>query len=103
LATLPSAPDDIDALNFMLGVRDFDVARHQPHPPGNPVFIALGKVSTPLLRVIGVASPEVRGLAVWSAVAGAALVLLLMTLWRGVESGPCRGPGRECVGCAPRP
>ena len=90
LATLPSAPDDIDALNFMLGVRDFDVARHQPHPPGYPVFIALGKVSTPLLRVIGVASPEVRGLAVWSTITGAALVLLLMTLWRAIDPDPAR-------------
>ncbi len=90
LATLPSAPDDIDGLNFMLGVRDFDVARHQPHPPGYPVFIALGKLSTPLLRLAGVAAPEVRGLALWSAVAGTALVLLLLALWRAIDADPWR-------------
>jgi len=90
LATLPSAPDDIDALNFMLGVRDFDVARHQPHPPGYPVFIALGKLSTPVVRAIGVPAPEVRGIAVWSAVAGAALVLLLLALWRAIDPDPWR-------------
>ena len=55
----PPALDDIDAVNFTLGVRDFDVAQHQPHPPGYPVFIALGKLSTPVLRAAGVAAPEV--------------------------------------------
>jgi len=90
LATLPSAPDDIDALNFMLGVRDFDVARHQPHPPGYPVFIALGKLATPVVRAIGVPAPEVRGLAVWSAIAGAALVLLLLALWQAIDPDPWR-------------
>jgi len=90
LATLPSAPDDIDSLNFMLGVRDFDVARHQPHPPGYPVFIALGKLSTPVLRAAGVPAPEVRGLAAWSALAGAALVLLILALWRAMDDDPRR-------------
>ena len=74
----------------MLGVRDFDVAHHQPHPPGYPVFIALGKLSTPLLRLAGVAAPEVRGLALWSAVAGTALVLLLLALWRAIDADPWR-------------
>ena len=35
--------EDIDSVNFALGVRDFDVADHRPHPPGYPVYIALGK------------------------------------------------------------
>ena len=30
-------------INFALGVRSFDVAHHQPHPPGYPIFIAMGK------------------------------------------------------------
>ncbi|MEM9603387.1 MAG: hypothetical protein AAGA11_11025 [Pseudomonadota bacterium] len=37
------APADYDAVNFLLGVRDFDLGRHQPHPPGAPAFIAAGK------------------------------------------------------------
>ena len=36
--------EDIDSVNFALGVRDFDVADHRPHPPGYPVYIGLGKV-----------------------------------------------------------
>lgn len=43
LPFLPATPDDLDAANFVLGLRDFDVARHQPHPPGYPLYIALGK------------------------------------------------------------
>ena len=35
--------DDIDAINFAMGVREFDIAKHQPHPPGYPVFIAAGQ------------------------------------------------------------
>ena len=90
LAALPPSLDDIDAINFALGVRDFDVAQHQPHPPGYPLFIALGKLSTPLLRAAGVASPEVRGLAVWSALAGTGLLLLVFTLWRTLDPHPLR-------------
>jgi hypothetical protein len=47
---LPATPDDLDATNFALGLRDFDVARHQPHPPGVPLYVALGKVTVPLVR-----------------------------------------------------
>jgi hypothetical protein len=85
LAALPPTPDDIDAINFALGVRDFDVAQHQPHPPGYPLFIALGKVSTPLLRAAGVDAPEVRGLALWSALAGSVLTFLVFVLWRSLD------------------
>jgi hypothetical protein len=90
LATLPRTFDDIDAINFSLGVRDFEVAQHQPHPPGYPLYIALGKISTPLVRAAGIAAPEVRGLAVWSAIGGAALMLLLFGLWRTLDGSPER-------------
>jgi hypothetical protein len=41
LAFLPLSLEDVDSINFALGVADFDVAKHQPHPPGYPVFIGL--------------------------------------------------------------
>ena len=37
-------PADFDAINFVLGVDTFNLALHQPHPPGAPVFIVLGKI-----------------------------------------------------------
>ena len=40
LPFLPASLEDLDSINFALGVRHFDVAQHQPHPPGYPVFIA---------------------------------------------------------------
>jgi hypothetical protein len=78
---LPPTLEDVDSINFALGVADLDVAKHQPHPPGYPVFIALGKVSTSVLRMAGVPSPEPRGLAIWSAISGAALVCFLYGLF----------------------
>ncbi len=35
---------DWDEALFMLGVRDYDIAQHHPHPPGYPLFIAAAKV-----------------------------------------------------------
>ncbi len=52
LGALPSTLEDIDSVNFALGVREFDPARHRPHPPGYPVYIALGKVATGVTRVL---------------------------------------------------
>ena len=31
---LPHTLEDLDSVNFALGVRQYDVAKHQPHPPG---------------------------------------------------------------------
>ncbi|HYT76587.1 MAG TPA: hypothetical protein VEL79_17650, partial [Vicinamibacterales bacterium] len=53
LALLPRTLEDLDSINFALGVRQFDVARHQPHPPGYPVYIAVAKISTGALRAAG--------------------------------------------------
>jgi len=86
LLFLPPSLEDIDSINFALGVVDFDVAKHQPHPPGYPVFIALAKVSTPVLRAAHVSRPEVAGLAMWSALAGAALTFALYTLFVALGS-----------------
>jgi hypothetical protein len=93
LPFLPVTLEDIDSINFALGVKDFDVAKHQPHPPGYPVFVGLGKLSTAVLRSAGVSAPEARGLAVWSAISGAALIWLLFQLFRSFAR-LARGPDR---------
>lgn len=78
LASLAPSLEDIDSINFALGLRDFDPARHQPHPPGSPVYIALGRG---LLAVVTVVRPELDrvgaealALGLWSAVAGAVAI-----------------------------
>jgi hypothetical protein len=78
-------PTDLDAMNFVLGVRDYDVVNHQPHPPGAPVYIALGKTVTGALKAAGVqpVSPipiEAVALALCSVLAA----MVLLVAWRGV-------------------
>jgi hypothetical protein len=43
LLALARSPWDWDELLFALALRDYDVTRHHPHPPGFPLFIAAGK------------------------------------------------------------
>src|SRR5437763_12956938 len=38
------SPWDWDETLFCLGMRDYDVTLHHPHPPGFPVYIALGRL-----------------------------------------------------------
>jgi hypothetical protein len=45
------ALDEIDAVQFAMGVRSFDLWHHQPHPPGYPLFIFLGWLGTKLLHL----------------------------------------------------
>lgn len=80
LAWLPPTLEDLDSMNFALGVRDFDPSKHQPHPPGYPVYIALGKLSHALW------SSEVGSLAFWSALSGALSVFALIALFRSFET-----------------
>ena len=67
--------------------------RHQPHPPGYPVFIALAKVTTAAFAAIGVPACDVRGLAIWSALSGAALIPLLFCLFRELTRDDRLPPG----------
>lgn len=90
LISLPPTLEDLDSVNFALGVRDFDVSRHQPHPPGYPVFIALGKLGTSVLAAVGVRQPEVRGLVVWSAFGASAIVLLAFAFFKALDASAPR-------------
>ena len=74
LPYVPSSLEDLDSINFALGVHAFDVARHQPHPPGYPVFIAIAKGSR------RIASSDAAALSGVSIAAGAAGVLAIAWL-----------------------
>ena len=64
LASLPATPFEWDEYLFARGVERFDVARHAPHPPGYPVYMAGSKLfwlagvapehATQLVSVVGV-------------------------------------------------
>jgi hypothetical protein len=81
LPFLPSSLEDIDSVNFALGIRDFDVARHQPHPPGYPVYIGVAKTAVAVLgRFSGEierSTLEARAMG-WISLAGAAIAILLL-------------------------
>jgi len=76
---LPSSPEDLDSINFALGVRDFDVTQHQPHPPGYPLYIAVAKLTHLLV------SNEARALALLSALCGALAVVALARWFQRIE------------------
>lgn len=82
---LPPALEDPDSINFAMAVESFDVSRHQPHPPGYAVYVALTKAST---RLVGVLMPQADrdrraavGLSIWSLVAGAAGAFVMTRFW----------------------
>jgi hypothetical protein len=81
LPFLVSSLEDIDSVNFALGVRDFDVARHRPHPPGYPIYIAMGKIGASIVgAVTGEAGPstiEARTLSGLSLAGALAAIVLL--------------------------
>ena len=51
LRDLPRTLEDLDSINFALGVESFSVAAHRPHPPGYPIFIGLAKLSSGALEI----------------------------------------------------
>lgn len=36
--------EDWDSVQFALGLKSYSIAQHQPHPPGYPLYILLGKI-----------------------------------------------------------
>ena len=88
---LATSLEDIDSVNFALGVRDFDVAKHRPHPPGYPVYIAFGKLATAITG-FGVDSPpsviEAKALAMLSLLAGLVAIVLLYRVFAALGASP---------------
>ena len=89
LPFLAPSLEDIDSINFALGLRHFDPALHQPHPPGYPVYMVLGHLSLPMVERVtsaaGVAA-EARALAIWSAVGGAVCIIAAWFLFSGLAA-----------------
>jgi hypothetical protein len=90
LAFLAPSLEDIDSINFALGLRHYDVAQHQPHPPGYPVYIALGRTAKTALAAIApsLQSPRLESLAlaIWSPVAGAAALIAAYSIFSALST-----------------
>ncbi len=87
---LANSLEDIDSVNFALGVRDFNVAEHRPHPPGYPLYIAMGKVAraiaSPVMGSVPQSSLEARALAVVSLLAGLVAIACLYGVFSSLSS-----------------
>lgn len=84
LPFLPVSLEDLDSINFALGLRQFDVAQHQPHPPGYPVFVFVSGI------VNAVTASETRALSLVSVVSGALAVLGVAALFGAWSSDRTR-------------
>ena len=96
LPFLAGSLEDIDSVNFALGVRDFDVATHRPHPPGYPVYIALGKAFAAVTGALSDAPQsviEARALAMLSLVAGVIAIVFLYRVFAAMRRADSAGPG----------
>lgn len=82
LAYLPATLEDIDSVNFDLGVHRFNPVGDQPHPPGYAVFIAVAKLVHPLFH------SHARGLAFPSALFSALVLFPLYGLFRHLVGRP---------------
>ena len=84
LPFLPASLEDLDSINFALGIRHFDVRHHQPHPPGYPLFIVAAKGAHALI------ASEAHALSVVGIVSGSLAVFALIALFRRLddEAGP---------------
>lgn len=80
LPFLPATLEDIDSVNFDLGVHDFDPVHHQPHPPGFAVYVFLARLVHPWF------DSHAAGLAFLSVLAGALAVVPLYLLLRRLTS-----------------
>jgi hypothetical protein len=79
VASVAPSLEDIDSINFALGLRDFDPSKHQPHPPGSPVYIALGRATLVLVTTVrpglDQTTAEALALGLWSLIAGVVAIL----------------------------
>jgi hypothetical protein len=88
LPFLAPSLEDIDSINFALGLHRFDIVQHQPHPPGYPVYILLGRVSLWLIAALstfGSVRADALALAVWSVIGGLVAIAGAARLFTAIE------------------
>lgn len=107
LPVLPRAPVDLDAVNFLLALEDYDIAKHQPQPPGYPVFVFVAKLVERLVPAT-VTDPrlpvEIAGTQALALVSLAAASVLLVAWWatlRGWLSARRALAASLVLACAP--
>lgn len=75
---LSSWLEDWDSVQFALGLHDFSIVKHQPHPPGYPLYMLLGRVFNLFLQ------NDTLALTSLSAILGAATAIPFFLLAREI-------------------
>jgi hypothetical protein len=87
-AALPRTLEDLDSVNFALGVDTFDLSAHRPHPPGYPLYVVAGRITTTAVTAVAPQWPRDRraavGLALWSVMAATVGAWVLHAFWMAV-------------------
>lgn len=83
---LPQQLHDHDSVNFAHGLQQFDLARHSPHLPGYPVYLAVAK----LAQLLG--APVAAALA-WPGVVGAMAAAAALAVWLAPRIGSAAALG----------
>jgi hypothetical protein len=81
LPFFPPTFEDIDSVNFDLGVHDYSPPEHRPHPPGYPIYTVLAKAAH------WFTDSHTAALSGVSSVTGALLVIPLYGLMRQLVGG----------------
>jgi hypothetical protein len=103
LPYLATSLEDIDSVNFALGVRDFDVAAHRPHPPGYPVYIVLGKAAAAITGAVSGAAQsvvEAKALAMLSLLAGVLAIWWLYVVFASLRRSTSGQPPLDVAAVA---
>ena len=86
LVWLSPALEDLDSINFALGLPHYDPALHLPHPPGYPVFMAVGRIALAIIHAVAPGlsylQADTLALAIWSAIGGAIAIVSAGALFR---------------------
>jgi hypothetical protein len=113
-ASAPAWPDDWDGVGFLESVRDFDLARFRPHPPGYPVYVALLRAAALVARdpmracvLVAVASGGLAIAWAWDATrrlageraawAVAVLIAVAPLAWRSCSGTGSEAPALACL------
>ena len=92
LWSLAPALEDIDSINFGMGLRYFAPELHQPHPPGYPVYMPMGRVSLWVIEhVTALRGVEAEARALADAIG---YPLMLKASWGGGGRGAGGDAGR---------
>ncbi len=79
---------DIDSVNFALGLRRFDPASHQPHPPGYFLYICLGRAVNAFFHD---ANAAFVGIGIAASCGALVMIYLLADNWFGRRAAAFAG------------